>query len=260
MTYNTLKIDNQDNIVIITLNRPKYLNAINSEMMEELMQLFTVDLAENSNISGVIITGEGDRAFVAGADISEFLDFKKETIEGFLRRGHDTFNAIENFPKPVIAAIHGFALGGGCELCMACHLRVATSQSKFGQPEVNLGIIPGYGGTQRLVQLIGKSKGLELLLTGEMIDAANALKMGLINYLVDPGTEIDRATELIKIISTKGPLAIAKIIATVNAQFDQNKNGYEEEINAFAQLVSTRDFSEGATAFLEKRKAIFTGE
>lgn len=260
MTYNTLKIDNQDNIVIVTLNRPKYLNAINSEMMEELMQLFTIDLAGNSNISGVIITGEGDRAFVAGADISEFLDFKKETIKDFLQRGHDTFNAIENFPKPVIAAIHGFALGGGCELCMACHLRVATSQSKFGQPEVNLGIIPGYGGTQRLVQLIGKGKGLELLLTGEMIDAENALKLGLINYLVDPGTEIDRATELIKIISTKGPLAIEKIIETVNAQFDQNKNGYEEEINAFAKLVSTRDFSEGATAFLEKRKAKFTGE
>lgn len=259
MEYNTLLVENKDDIIIITLNRPKSLNAINSEMMEELLQIFTGELRKNAAIKGIVLRGAGDRAFVAGADISEFMGFTKENIEPFLRRGHKTFDAIESFPKPVIAVIHGFALGGGCELTLACHLRIATPGAKFGQPEVNLGIIPGYGGTQRLVQLIGKSKGLELLLTGDMINAETALHLGLINFLVDAGEEMEKAIELINKISSKGPLAINKIISTVNAQFDRRKDGYEEEILAFAELTMTNDFKEGANAFIEKRKPRFSG-
>lgn len=259
MKYNTLLIENQDGIIVVTLNRPKSLNAINSEMMQELHHLFTIELENNREMKGVILTGAGDKAFVAGADISEFMNFTPENILPFLRRGKNTFSAIEEFSRPVVAAINGYALGGGCELIMACHLRIATRGSKFGQPEVNLGIIPGYGGTQRLVQLIGKSKALELLLTGEMIDAEMAYQLGLLNYIVEPGAEINKAVELINVISAKGPLATQQIIQTVNAHFDKALDGFEEEIKAFSQLTQSDDFKEGASAFLEKRKANFQG-
>ncbi|MBK8506683.1 MAG: enoyl-CoA hydratase/isomerase family protein [Saprospiraceae bacterium] len=257
MPYQTILVENQAGVVLVTLNRPQALNAINGLMMEELLRLFRQDLPGQTDIKGVILTGAGDRAFVAGADISEFLGFNQENIETFIRRGHQTFNAIEDFDRPVIAAINGYALGGGCELAMACHFRIATRNSRFGQPEVNLGIIPGYGGTQRLVQLIGKSRGLDLLMTGDMIDAETAEQWGLVNYLVEVGDEIIKAREMIEKIADKAPLAISKIISTVNAFYNKNKNGFELEIAGFAALTDTNDFKEGSKAFLEKRKAIF---
>ena len=189
-----------------------------------------------------------------------FLDLTRENIEAFIRRGHQTFNAIEHFDKPVIAAVNGYALGGGCELAMACHFRIATSNSRFGQPEVNLGIIPGYGGTQRLVQLIGKSRGLDLMMTGDMIDAETAEQWGLVNYMVEIGEEIEKAREMIEKIAGKAPLAISRIISTVNAFYDKTKDGFEEEISGFAALTDTLDFKEGSKAFLEKRKAVFSGK
>ncbi len=260
MQYEHLLVENREGIVLITLNRPKALNAINSAMMEELRVLFSRDLNEQPAIRGVIITGAGEKAFAAGADITELLALTPGTVEAFVRKGHEAYNAIERFPRPVIAAIDGYALGGGCELAMACHLRVATPQSRFGQPEVNLGIIPGYGGTQRLVQLIGKARALELLMTGDLIDGETALQYGLINDLVGPGEAINKATDLIGKISSKGPLAVEKIITTVQAYYDKNDNGFEREIQGFCDLSATEDFREGSAAFLEKRKANFTGK
>lgn len=260
MQYEHLLVENREGIVLITLNRPKALNAINSAMMEELRVLFSRDLNEQPAIRGVIITGAGEKAFAAGADITELLALTPGTVEAFVRKGHEAYNAIERFPRPVIAAIDGYALGGGCELAMACHLRVATPQSRFGQPEVNLGILPGYGGTQRLVQLIGKARALELLMTGDLIDAETALHYGLINDLVGPGEAINKATDLIGKISSKGPLAVEKIITTVQAYYDKNDNGFEREIQGFCDLSATEDFREGSAAFLEKRKANFTGK
>jgi enoyl-CoA hydratase len=260
MQYEHLLVENREGIVLITLNRPRALNAINSAMMEELRLIFSRDLREQPAIRGVIVTGAGDKAFAAGADITELLALTPVTVEAFVRKGHEAYDAIERFPRPVIAAIDGYALGGGCELAMACHLRLATPQSRFGQPEVNLGIIPGYGGTQRLVQLIGKARALELLMTGDLIDAETALRYGLINDLVGPGEAINKATDLIRKISTKGPLAVEKIITTVQAYFDKNDNGFEREIQGFCDLSATEDFREGSAAFLEKRKANFTGQ
>jgi enoyl-CoA hydratase len=260
MQYEHLLVDDREGIVLVTLNRPRALNAINSAMMEELRLLFSRDLREHHAIRGVIVTGTGDKAFAAGADITELLALTPGTVEAFVRKGHEAYNAIERFPRPVIAAIDGYALGGGCELAMACHLRVATPQSRFGQPEVNLGIIPGYGGTQRLVQLIGKARALELLMTGDLIDAETALRYGLINDLVGPGEAINKATDLIGKISTKGPLAVEKIITTVQAYYNKNDNGFDREIQGFCDLSATEDFREGSAAFLEKRKANFAGK
>jgi enoyl-CoA hydratase len=259
MTYQTILVENQAGVVLVTLNRPQALNAINGHMMEELLKLFKQDLPGQSDLKGVILAGAGGRAFVAGADITEFQGFNRKNIEAFIRRGHKTFNAIEGFDKPVIAAINGYALGGGCELAMSCHFRIASRNSRFGQPEVNLGIIPGYGGTQRLVRLIGRSRGLDLMMTGDMIDAETAEQWGLVNYLVDVGEEINKAREMIEKIAAKAPLAIAKIISTVNAYYDKDENGFEAEILGFADLTDTQDFKEGSKAFLEKRKAIFNG-
>ena len=260
MQYETIIVENQSGIVMVTVNRPNALNAINAAMMKELWYLFEQDLPDRAGIKGVILTGAGDRAFVAGADITEFLGYNQENTEAFIRHGHQTFDAIELFDKPVIAAVNGYALGGGCELAMACHFRIATRNSRFGQPEVNLGIIPGYGGTQRLVQLIGKSRGLDLLMTGDMIDAETALQWGLINYLVEFGEEIEKAREMIEKIASKAPLAISRIISTVNAYYDKNRNGFEEEISGFSELTDTQDFKEGTRAFLEKRRAVFSGK
>ncbi len=260
MEYENLIVEINEGIVLVTLNRPKSLNAINAAMMEELRFLFLEDLTHKPAIRGVIITGAGNKAFAAGADITEFLQFNRDNIEPFIRKGHITFNAIEQFHKPVIAAIDGYALGGGCELTLACHLRIATTNSQFSQPEVKLGIIPGYGGTQRLVQLIGKGKALEFLMTGDMIPAQTALELGLINYLVNPGDEIKKAVELIDKIQTRAPLAITSIIETVNAFFDKSQDGFEMEIKGFCDLSATDDFKEGSAAFLEKRKAKFVGK
>ena len=224
-----------------------------------MQHFFGEDAPGRSGLKGVILAGAGDKAFVAGADIKEFLALDAGQGEVMAQRGHDIFFLIERFPKPVIAAVNGFALGGGCELAMACHLRIATENARFGQPEVNLGLIPGYGGTQRLIQYLGKSKAVELLMTADMIDAEEAYRLGLVNYVVPPGQEITKATELIRKIAAKGPVAIAKVIESVNAYFQYNEDGFAREVKAFGDTTGTEDFREGAAAFIEKRKPDFKG-
>lgn len=260
MNYQYLLIDtDENNIVTVTMNRPQALNAINATVMTELGKFFTEDAPRRTDLTGVVITGAGEKSFVAGADIKEFLEMKRGTGDVKAQQGHDVFFAIERFPKPVIAAVNGFALGAGCELAMACHLRIAGEKARFGQPEVNLGILPGYGGTQRLVQYLGKGKAMELLLTADMIKADEAHRLGLVNHVVPMGEEVAKAKEIISKIATKGPLAVAATIKTVNAYFDKQQDGFAAEVQAFKELSGTDDFLEGSTAFTEKRKANFTG-
>jgi len=258
--YQNLSIENKEGVVILTINRPKALNALNDQTFKELDKAFNQDLKNDAAVKAVIITGAGEKSFVAGADIKEFLEIPKGNAGMQLsKRGQDVFFAIENFPKPVIAAVNGYALGGGCELAMACHLRVASSKARFGQPEVNLGILPGYGGTQRLTKLIGRGRAMELILTGDMIDAAEAHKIGLVNHVTEPGEEISKATEIITKIIKKAPLAIAASIHAINACEEAGANGYQTEHEAFGTLTASDDFKEGAAAFIEKRKANFKG-
>lgn len=255
----SLLINNEDGIVTITINRPEALNAINKEVMEGLGEFFS-NAQNDGNIKGVIITGCGEKAFVAGADIKQFAGLNASEGETLSKFGQDVYFKIEQFHKPVIAAVNGFALGGGCELAMACHMRVASSKAKFGQPEVNLGLIPGYGGTQRLAQCIGKSKAIELLLTADVIDAQEAKALGLVNHVVEPGEEINKSKEIITKIATKGPIAVKHIISCLNDYYDETKNGYKSEYEAFGKCLVTEDAREGAAAFVEKRKAQFTGK
>ncbi len=254
-----LLINNEDGIVTITINRPEALNAINKEVMEGLGHFFT-EHQNNPDIKGVIITGSGEKAFVAGADIKQFAGLNAQEGQVLSKFGQDVYFKIEQFHKPVIAAVNGFALGGGCELAMACHMRVASTKAKFGQPEVNLGLIPGYGGTQRLAQCIGKSKAIELLLTADIIDANEAKALGLVNHVVEAGEEIAKSKEIIGKIATKGPIAVQHIISCLNDYYDETKNGYKSEYEAFGACLITYDAREGATAFVEKRKAQFTGK
>lgn len=259
MSYQNLIISNDDDVLTVVINREKALNALNQQTMQDLAQFFGEDLPQRSGIKGIILTGAGDRSFVAGADIKEFLSFEGEDGMALTKRGQDIFFLIERAKVPVVAAIQGFALGGGCELAMACHMRVASEKARFGQPEVNLGIIPGYGGTQRLIQLIGKTKAVELLMTGDMLGAEEAYRLGLLNYVVPHGEEQAKARELINKIATKGPIAIAKVIESVNAYFQYDADGYEVEAQSFGDTTKTADFQEGATAFVEKRSANFKG-
>lgn len=258
MTYQNLHLSEEEGILIVTINREQALNALNGQTMKELYHLFAEDAPGRPHIKGIIITGAGEKSFVAGADIKEFLNLNdKGGGAGMSQFGHDVFFMIERFPKPVIAAINGFALGGGCELAMACHLRIAGEKARFSQPEVSLGIIPGYGGTQRLIQCIGKTKAMELLMTGDMIDATEAFRLGLVNHVVPAGEEVTRSKALLEKIATKGPVAIAKVIEAVNAYAQHDVDGFAKEVEAFGQTTNTEDFVEGATAFVEKRKAGF---
>lgn len=260
MSYQNILVENDNGIVVLTFNREKALNALNQQTMGEIKAFFDKDFKEIDNFKGVILTGSGAKAFVAGADINEFLNLAGDG-EKMAQRGQDIFALIEQFPKPVIAAVNGFALGGGCELAMACHIRVASPNAKFGQPEVNLGIIPGYGGTQRLVQLIGKGRAYELLMTADMIDAAEAYRVGLVNHVVEEGQTVAKAKEIIAKIATKAPIAIAKIVESVNAHFDPGGDaGFFREVVEFGKCSKSADFKEGAAAFVEKRKAHFTGK
>ena len=260
MNYENLLIENRNGVLIVTLNRPKALNALSQALLAELKHVFTDYAPSISGLKGIVLTGGGEKAFVAGADISEFTSLHGEAGAKMAQNGHDLFFLIERFPKPVIAAVNGFALGGGCELAMACHLRVASEKARFGQPEVNLGIIPGYGGTQRLIQLIGKGKAFELLMTADMIGAEEALRLGLVNHVLPAGQELDKAIEIIEKIATKAPISIAKVIECVAAYFQDGQDGFAFEVEAFGQTVGTADFKEGATAFMEKRPANFKGE
>jgi len=248
--YTTLLSTIENGIYIITINRPDKLNALNKDVFTDLNNAVT-EIESNVEIKSAIITGAGAKAFVAGADISEFGSLDKNAAMALAKRGQDIFARIENCAKPIVAAVNGFALGGGCELAMACHFRVASENAKFGQPEVNLGLIPGYGGTQRLVQLIGKGKAMELLLSAHLIDANEAKQLGLVNYVTTAETLLDHTKKILDIINSKAPLAIAGCIKAANAVYDETEFG-----NAFA----TEDMKEGTTAFLEKRKAIFKGE
>lgn len=218
------------------------------------------EVESNADIKAVIITGAGAKGFVAGADISEFVGLSQQEGMNLARKGQDIFFKIENCSKPVVAAVNGFALGGGCELAMACHFRVAAENAKFGQPEVNLGLIPGYGGTQRLVQLIGKGRALELLMTGGMVDAQTALQMGLVNHVVAAEELLNKTRSILEVITAKAPIAIKHCIRAANAVFDPAQKGYELEVEAFGDCFSTEDMKEGTGAFLEKRKANFQGK
>lgn len=257
--YSTLLTSLEDQVLTVTINRPDKLNAINSQVMLELSQVVET-IYSSVDISAAILTGAGPKAFVAGADIAEFSGLSVEEGTKVARTGQENFNRIESCPKPIIAAVNGFALGGGCELAMACHFRLASSNAKFGQPEVNLGLIPGYGGTQRLTQLIGKGRALELLMSGNLIDSATAEQYGLVNRVVAEEELLPAARSILKTIISKAPLAIAACIRSANAVFDPTLNGYELEIKSFGECFGTKDMLEGTTAFLEKRKPNFTGQ
>jgi len=255
-----LKQQNQGSVLILTISRIEALNALNQETLNELHSAIQ-ECYQKQDIKGIIITGEGDKAFVAGADIKEIASIPTEKAFEFSKKGQDLFKMLEDCPKPVIAVVNGFALGGGCELAMACHIRIATENAKFGLPEVSLGIIPGYGGTQRLAQLVGRGKALELAMTGDVISASEAKEIGLVNHVVTTKEEaFTLAEKIMNKIFSKGPLAIAALIKSVNAGYGQEKDGYQAEAKNFAELTATKDFMEGTSAFLEKRKANFKGE
>jgi len=259
MNYQTLQTSLENNIFIITVNRPEKLNALNRTVIEELSAAID-EVYSNNEIKSAIITGAGEKAFVAGADISEFLQLDKSSGEVLARKGQETvFDKIENSPKPIVAAVNGFALGGGCELALACHFIIASDNAKFGQPEVNLGLIPGYGGTQRLVQLVGRNRAMQLIMTGEMIKAEDAQQYGLVNKIVSQKKLLDETKEILNIIHTRAPLAIKKVIECIN-NFDHTQQGYDFEIRKFGECFVTEDVKEGATAFLEKRKPNFKGK
>ncbi|GMV78401.1 MAG: enoyl-CoA hydratase [Chitinophagaceae bacterium] len=259
MSYQTLLTQLENGIFTVTINRPDKLNALNKDVFNDLDEMLH-HVQSNHQIKSVIITGAGNKAFVAGADITEFGNLSIEEGKKLAKRGQDIFNRIENNNKPIIAAVNGFALGGGCELAMACHFRIASENAKFGQPEVNLGLIPGYGGTQRLTQLIGKGRSIELLISANIIDAATALQYGLVNYVVPQDELLNKAKTLLENINTKAPLAVAACIKAANTVWNENKNGFDEEIELFGNCFGTEDMKEGSSAFLEKRKAIFTGK
>lgn len=254
-----LKTIDENGVFFVTISRPDALNALNAETMDGLREIIQ-ETYQTPEIRGIILTGAGEKAFVAGADIKELANLNQAEALKLAQKGQILFKMIEDCPKPVIAAVNGFALGGGCELAMACHLRICTDSAKFGQPEVNLGIIPGYGGTQRMTQIIGRGKALELLLTGDMISAQDAFKLGLVNHVVGNREELMTLSHklMMKMIS-KAPVAVANIIKSVNSGFAFEAAGYEAEAKYFSQCATTEDFKEGTTAFLEKRQPHFKG-
>jgi enoyl-CoA hydratase len=278
--YKTLLTDLTEGILTVTINRPDKLNALNTAVIGELGEVVE-EIYSNNDIRSAILTGAGQKAFVAGADISEFRGLGKEEGQTLSAKGSDIFFRIASSPKPIVAAVNGFALGGGCELAMACHFRLCVPTAKFGQPEVNLGLIPGYGGTQRLTHLIGRGRAIEIMLTGRMVEATEAHTMGLVNYIVEEADELLTETrKLLKIINDKAPLAVARIIECVNIaggdgivhsetwepdpfggddNVDVPANGFMREQEAFGECFGTADMQEGTAAFLEKRKPRFRG-
>ena len=256
-TYSLLQIEEvHDGILVVTIHRPQALNTLNRALFSELFDL--LGELNKMELYGIVLTGSGTKAFVAGADISEFSEIGQGEAKTFLELGNRVMNRIESFKCPVVAAIQGFALGGGCELAMACHIRIAGDKARFGMPEVNLGILPGYGGTQRLPILVGKAKAMEMVLTGEMIGAQEALVLGLVNHVVPAGEEISKALEFLLKMKAKAPRAIQHIIAAINEASDPIP-GIDQEGEHFTILADTQDFKEGAAAFLEKRSPVFKG-
>jgi enoyl-CoA hydratase len=259
MEFENILFEVEGKIAKITINRPQFLNALNKKTFEDLEEAMK-EVYNNFDVKGVIITGSGEKSFVAGADIKEFSDFTPAQGEELSANGQRIFKIIEDSPKPVIAAINGFALGGGLELAMSCHLRIASNNARFGQPEVGLGVTPGYAGTQRLTQLVGKGKAIEMLITGDMIKADAALILGLINHVTTPEELMQKAEGLMNKINFMSPTAVASSIRCVNAYFTEGVDGFKTEAKEFGQCFSTEDFKEGTTAFLEKRKPSFPGK
>jgi enoyl-CoA hydratase len=258
MAYQLLTFDVADRIATITVNRPDKLNALNDALMAELGDAIDEAIARD-DVGGVLLTGAG-RAFVAGADIAEMVDEGALAMKERAERGQRTFRRFETSPKPTVAAVNGFALGGGCELAMACHIRIASEAAKFGQPEVKLGIVPGYGGTQRLPRLVGKGRALQLLMTGEMIDAAEAHRIGLVNRIVPAAELIGAARAMLGTIVAQGPLAVAHCIEAVDRGLDMPlEDAIALEASYFGLLSASADKGEGMRAFLEKRAPAFTG-
>jgi enoyl-CoA hydratase len=258
MAYQYILTQMEGQILTLTINRPDKLNALNRQTLEEIKQIIS-QAESNSAVRVIIITGAGQKAFAAGADISEFASYDAQQGEELSRHGQAIFALIENCRKPVIAAVNGFALGGGCELAMACHIRYASENARFGQPEVKLGIIPGYGGTQRLPRLIGIGQAIEYLITGEMMDARQALQYGLVNKVTSPEELMPACKELAGKILQQAPVAIAELLQCVRHSFHKHTDGYETEVRSFGHCIATEDFKEGTLAFFEKRKPVFKG-
>ena len=256
MDYNNIRLELEHPIAVLTINRPDRLNALDIETIHEVGQALDA-VADDDEVRGLIITGAGEKAFAAGADIAEFAKFTQQEAKSMSSAGHDVFNKLENFHKPVIAAINGYALGGGCELAMACHMRIASDKAKLGQPEVNLGLIPGYGGTQRLTAYVGRAKATELLLTGDIVDADDALRLGLLNYVVPPEDLIDHSRKLLLQITSKATEPVAHILKLINLHFSKEADGYGAEKDLFSECFDTPTFKEGVDAFLNKRKPEF---
>ncbi|MCC6385200.1 MAG: enoyl-CoA hydratase/isomerase family protein [Bacteroidia bacterium] len=258
MSYKNILYSCENRVCTITVNRPEKLNALNRETIAEIGR--AIKSAESDqNIRAVILTGSGNKSFIAGADISEFALFTPDQGKELSQHGHDVFNAVERCSKPVIAAVNGFALGGGCELAMACHIRYASENAKFGQPEVKLGLTPGYGGTQRLPRFIGTGRAIELLITGDMIDAQEAYRLGLVNKVVPQQELMNDCFQLAQKIVQQAPVAIAQVLNCVNDFMNKKTNGFDTEVNSFGYCISTKDFKEGTSAFLDKRKPVFKG-
>ncbi len=259
MVFETLLYEIDDGIAVITINRPDKLNALNARVVHELSQAFH-QARSDKEVKGVVLTGSGQKSFVAGADIEQFPDL--DALEGhrFSLRGQAVFNRIEELPKPVVAAVNGYALGGGCELALACHLRIASENASFGQPEVSLGIIPGFGGTQRLPRLVGRGIATELILTGERIGAQRAYEIGLVNRVVPLDALLETAKELVATIAAKAPLAVGMALQALRASDLPQHEGLRYEAALFGQTCATADFQEGVAAFLERRKAEFKGK
>jgi len=259
MNYTNIRIELENNNAIIFMSRVSKLNALNTATLTELHHAM-VTLNENKNVIGIIITGDGEKAFVAGADITEIAQLSINEAKDAALFGQNVFFAIENATKPVIASVNGFALGGGCELAMACHIRIAAENAQFGQPEVNLGIIPGYGATQRLPKLVGPAKALELMLSAEIINAQKALEIGLVSYVTTPEDLLSFSKSILNKITSKSAFTTERVIKAMNGLYDKQVNGFDHEASLFAECTTSDDFKEGTTAFLEKRKPNFTNK
>lgn len=255
-SYKNIIAAAENGILKITVNRPDKLNALNYLTIQEI-GMAVKQGESDAGVTGMIITGSGNKAFVAGADISEFAEYSPEEAKKLSVDGQQVFRSIELCSKPVIAAVNGFALGGGCELAMSCHMRIASDNAKFGQPEVKLGLIPGYGGTQRMVQLIGRGKAMELLMSSDMLDAQSALKWGLVNDVTSADTLIGKCEEVLRKIAAMSPQAVAAVVKCVDAYFNPEIDGFSYEADEFGKCFAKEDAKEGIAAFLEKRKAEF---
>jgi enoyl-CoA hydratase len=259
ISFNNLLFESREGILTITINRPEKLNALNLQTMQEIRHAIQ-EANENPEVRGIIFTGTGQKAFAAGADISELSGITELNARKYSENGQETFEMIEMCSKPVIAAVNGYALGGGCELALACHIRVASDNAQFGLPEVSLGTIPGYGGTQRLTQIVGKGRAFEFMMTGDMISASQAHPIGLVNHVTSQQQLIPKSIEIIKKIIEKAPIAIAQVVESINAVFNEEEDGYQTEANSFGICCKSEDFKQGVAAFLEKRKVVFKGK